>query len=321
MYAADFKWPDDANIAVVFNMSWETLPRSYGTPESDQKARQRPPADAKYARGMRWIYENAFAETGGMQRLLDLWRRFDIRTSIYCDGLTVELYPELARQAVADGHEFLVQGWDHSFLWGMTPEEQAENIDRTIDAFDRVLGIRATGFSCAGGHLTPETFPIIAERGFVYSCGLRNAEVPFIIPVGDKKLVGMTSYDVSDTRSMTGSDRTPREVIEIWRDFFDQLYDEGARGFPKMLAYGTHPPLAMAYRIRPLEELLDYVKSKPKVWITTRGEIAQWMLDHYPEHDLSKFYPEAVASDRFYGLFIGLGGAEAEAEARRHRRG
>ncbi|MDH3242459.1 MAG: hypothetical protein OEO83_17535, partial [Alphaproteobacteria bacterium] len=154
-----------------------------------------------------------------------------------------------------------------------------------------------------------------------YSCGLRNAEVPFIIPVGDKKIVGMTSYDVSDTRSMGGSDRTPREVLNIWRDFFDQLYDEGARGYPKMLAYGTHPPLAMAYRIRPLEELLEYVKSRPKVWITTRGEIAQWMLDNYPDHDLSKFYPEAVASDRFYGLNLGLGGEAARAEAMRHRRG
>jgi hypothetical protein len=56
------------------------------------------------------------------------------------------------------------------------------------------------------------------------------------------------------------------------------------------------------------------------VWITTRGEITRWMLEHYPDHDLSKFYPEAVASDRHYGLGIGLGGEEAVREALSFRR-
>ena len=62
------------------------------------------------------------------------------------------------------------------------------------------------------------------------------------------------------------------------------------------------------------------MKSKPKVWITTRGEIARWMLDRYPDHTLAAFYPEAVASDRWYGLGIGLGGEEAVKEALSFRR-
>jgi hypothetical protein len=44
------------------------------------------------------------------------------------------------------------------------------------------------------------------------------------------------------------------------------------------------------------------------------------VLDRYPEMDLAGFYPEAVASDRHYGLGLGLGGAEAEEEAARYRR-
>jgi len=100
-------------------------------------------------------------------------------------------------------------------------------------------------------------------------------------------------------------------VVTMWRDYFDALYDEGVRGYPKMLAYGTHPVLAHGHRTRPLEEVIEHVKRRGKVWITTRGEIAEWMLKKYPEHDLSKFYPEAVNSDRHYGLGIGLGGEEA----------
>ena len=307
MYEADFQWPGGAHIAVVFNMSWEIPEHAVGAKPK-----------AKYKRAMRPIYEAAFADTGGIQRLVDLWDRHQIRTSCYVDGLTVKLFPQMAQAIRQKGHEFIVQGWTHEFLYDLTVAEQADAIARTNDAILEVTGQRAFGFSSAGGHLTAETFSILADQGFTYSCGLRNAEVPFIIPVGDKKIVGMTSYAVSDTPAARQT-LTPREVCEQWRDYFDCLYDEGKRGFPKMLAYGSHPHYANGHRIRPLEDLIAYVKGKEKVWITTRGEIASYMLKHYPGHDLSVFYPEAVNSDRLYGLGLGIGGQEAIDKARSYR--
>lgn len=307
MYQTKFAWPNGAFIAVVFNMSWEI-------PGLDVGAAPK----GKYQRAMRPVYENAFADTGGMQRLLDLWARHQIKTSCYADGLSVTLFPELSRQVAAAGHEFIVQGWDHGFLYEMTAAEQESAIARTNEAFAQVLGKKAAGFSSAGGHLTAETFDILAKLGFKYSCGLRNAEVPFIIRVGDKKLVGMTSYAVSDTPTSRGM--SPREVVAMWRDYFDALYDEGQRGFPKMLAYGTHPVLAHGHRTRPLEETIEYVKSRPGVWVATRGEIADWVLKTYPDMELTSFYPEAASSDRYYGLGIGLGGEEARKVAARFRK-
>ena len=228
MYKANFAWPDGAYIAVVFNMSWEIPPTHHLAPLPKQK----------YKRAMRPVYETAFADTGGMQRLLDLWQRHGVKTSVYADGLGVTQFHGVAKEAFDAGHEFIVQGWDHGFLYEMTVDEQKQTISRTNDAFEKILGKRATGFSSAGGHLTAETFDILAEQGFDYSCGLRNAEVPFIIRVGNKKLVGMTSDAVSDTPTARG--QSPREVVTMWKDYFDALYDEGRRGYPKMLAYGTH---------------------------------------------------------------------------------
>ncbi len=317
MYKGKFEWPNGAYIAVVFNMSWEIPPKTLGTTGDQNRGRGASPA-AKYTRLMRPVYETAFAETGGMQRLLDLWRRYEIQTSTYADGLNVSLFPQLAREVAANGHEFLVQGWDHEFLCDMTPREPADGIAQANKAFEDVLGKKASGFSSPGGHLTPETFSILAEQGFKYTCGMRNAEVPFIIRINDKKLVGMTSYAVSDTNSSKGMN--VREIVEMWRDYFDALYDEGRRGFPKMLAYGTHPVLAHGFRTRPLEEVIRYVRAKSNVWITTRDQIADWVLQNYPERDLASFYPEAVASDQHYGLGMGLGGEEAISEALRYRR-
>ncbi len=123
MYAADFKWPGDAHIAVVFNMSWETWPKTLATAENNQRSGETVGRHAKYARNMKFIYEHAYAETGGMQRLLDVWQRHGIRASCYVDGLNLQNYPALAREVVERGHEFLVQGWDHTFLWEQSAAE------------------------------------------------------------------------------------------------------------------------------------------------------------------------------------------------------
>ncbi len=43
------------------------------------------------------------------------------------------------------------------------------------------------------------------------------------------------------------------------------------------------------------------------------------MLKTYPDLDLAAFYPEAVASDQWYGLSIGVGGEKAKEEAAKYR--
>jgi peptidoglycan/xylan/chitin deacetylase (PgdA/CDA1 family) len=321
LYNCDFKWPDGAYIAVVINSSWEVWPKTLGTFGDNQGTGRTVSKDAEYGRAMMGVYLHAYAETSGMQRLLDLWERHDVKASIYVDGLTIENYPGLAKEAFEAGHEFIAQGWDHSYLWEQTVEEQAESIDKTLESHTKLFGQAPSGFSSAGGTMTPETFDLVADRGFVYACGFRNTDVPFIIKMQDgRKLVGMNSYALSDFDSLTRSDHSIREVVRMWQESFDAMYAEGARGYPQMLAYGTHPFLAHGFRTRPLEDLIRYVKGHPRVWLTTRDQIAQWMLEAYPDRTLADFYPEAVAQDRWYGLSTGAGGAEARTEALHYRK-
>ena len=320
MQAGDFRWPDGAYVAVVFNMSWESWPKALGTANNRQRAGEVVPADAKYGRHPRIIYEHAYGETAGMQRLIDIWQRHDIPTSCYVDGLNVHLYPELTRAAAAGGTEFLAQGWDHTYLWDQTVQEQIDSIERTVAEMEKVLGKKPAGFSASGGTITGESVGLLAERGFKYVCGFRNTDVPFIININGRKMVGMNSYALTDYNSYSHHDTPPRQVVQMFYDFFDAVYEEGQRGYPKMLAYGTHPILSHGFRTRPMEEAIRYVKSKPKVWITTREQIADWVLKEFPEHDLSKFYPEAVNSDKWYGLSLGLGGDEAIREALSYRK-
>ena len=69
--------------------------------------------------------------------------------------------------------------------------------------------------------------------------------------------------------------------LQSMKDAFDTLYAEGARA-PKMMSIGIHCRLAgRPSRAATLARFLDYVASKPKVWVATRKEIAQhWMKVH-----------------------------------------
>ena len=211
MPKAKFAWPDGAKIAITFNMSWESWDDTLGTAKDKERGSPNIPATAPYFRGMRWIYEHAYGDTSGMQRLLEVWERQQIPASCYADGLTVSLFPGLAKAVKDGGHELIVQGWDHGALWALTAEQQAESIDKTIAAFKKHVNYTATGFSSSGGNITAETFDICVERGFKYVCGLRNCDVPFIIPTKTRKLVGMTSYDLSDYGTFGGRTTTPRQ--------------------------------------------------------------------------------------------------------------
>ena len=93
-----------------------------------------------------------------------------------------------------------------------------------------------------------------------------------------------------------------------------------SEGCNRTCAFCAIPLMRGKHISKPIEEIIQYVQSKPRVWLTTREGIADYMLKNYPDQDLSKFYPEAVASDKWWGLAVGLGGQEAIDAAQFHRK-
>ena len=71
---------------------------------------------------------------------------------------------------------------------------------------------------------------------------------------------------------------------------FDILYDEGQTQ-PKMMSVGLHPRLiGHPARAMGLKRFLDYIATKPDVWVTRRLDIAKhWVATHpYPGKGLNE---------------------------------
>jgi peptidoglycan/xylan/chitin deacetylase (PgdA/CDA1 family) len=237
-------------------------------------------------------------------------------------GSTMETYPDLALKLAEAGWDLGIQPWEHEYLVMYDPDEEKTAIERADHAFRKLYNAPPSGFVAPGAMYTSSTYDIIADLGIKWILAGRNCESPYVVKRPGKNPLVFQPLELTDYESY-GHRQSPRTVLEMVKDGFDGLYQEGSSGgLGKMLAYATHPFLSHPYRTRPLEDFISYIKGLPEVWITTRAEISDYILNDYPDLTLDVLYPEsAVASDQRYGLNLALyGPAEpaAEQEPRLH---
>ena len=62
-------------------------------------------------------------------------------------------------------------------------------------------------------------------------------------------------------------------MYSVWRDEFDGAYEEGT-----VYILTMHPQvIGHRYRMKMLDRLISYMKSKPGVWFATHEEIARYV--------------------------------------------
>lgn len=76
---------------------------------------------------------------------------------------------------------------------------------------------------------------------------------------------------------------TPSGFEEYLKEAFDILYAEGEEGMPKMMTIGLHCRISgKPGRFAAIKRFVEYVASKPDVWVTTRKDIALHYRQTFP---------------------------------------
>jgi peptidoglycan/xylan/chitin deacetylase (PgdA/CDA1 family) len=279
------QWPDKARVAVLPCIVFETWPDDLGTAKSLQSEfRKGVPADARFPKDIASITDRQYGERVGMYRVLDLLAAEGIKTTFFVNGATVEAFPELMREIVGQGHELASENWRHEYAITQTEEEQRRDITRTVESFEKVLGVRPQGFIMPGERPTDLTPHLLVEHGYRYWMFSLNEDLPYVLQVdGGGELVIMC-YGIWLTDHRTGradAGRTPRELLQLWKDNFDYLYEEGER-FPSFMSLGLHPFLiGRPFRATVLREFLRYAKGHPGVWFPRCIDVARYWLEHH----------------------------------------
>ena len=74
-------------------------------------------------------------------RLLDMLRERNIKATFYVIGKSVNMYPEIVRRMVAEGHEVGNHTWTHRNLTGLSNASIRTEMDRTRDVIVSACGV------------------------------------------------------------------------------------------------------------------------------------------------------------------------------------
>jgi peptidoglycan-N-acetylglucosamine deacetylase len=251
------------------------------------------------------ISRGMFAGEVGTPRLLELFRRHDIRTTWFIPGHSVETFPEQTQMVVDAGHEIGVHGYSHENPIAMTRAQEEAVLTHCIDLVEKASGRRPTGYVAPWWEFSPVTNELLLENGIKYDHSLMHRDfTPYYIRVGDswtkidysqpaeswmKPLVRGEETDLIEIPASWYLDDlppmmfikaspnshgfvNPRHLEELWRDQFDWVHRELDHG---VVGFTIHPDVSgRAQNLLMLERLIEHINRQDGVRWSTFDEIA-----------------------------------------------
>ena len=278
------KWPGGARIAVQFVLNYEEGGENsvlHGDAASEAFLSEiigaQPIADARHM-SMESIYE--YGSRAGVWRILRLFDEYDAPLTVYGVAMAMERHPQVVDAFLKAGHEIASHGWRWMNYQHVPIDLEREHMQRAIEIHRKLTGERPLGWYT--GRTSPNTRRLVVENGgFVYDADDYNDDLPYYdARHGKPQLVVPYTLDANDMRFATAQGfNTGDDFFNYLKDSFDSLYAEGGR----MMSVGLHCRLVgRPGRIASLARFLKYVKSKRKVWVARRIDIARHWLKHHP---------------------------------------
>ncbi len=304
----DPKWPGGAYVAVQIVLNYEEGGENnilHGDAASE--AFLSDVIGAAPWPGQRHANVESMYEYGARAGFWRLWRYFTanaIPVTVY--GVATALMR--APQQVAAMQE---AGWEiasHGLKWiqhkDMPEDEERASIAEAVRLHTIATGERPHGWYTGRSSLA--TVDLVSEEGgFDYISDTYDDDLPYWRPyAGRAQLIIPYTLANNDMRFVTapGFD-TGEEYYTFLKDGFDVLYEEGRLGSPKMMSIGLHCRLVgMPGRFAGLKRFLDYVRSKDRVWLARRIDIARHWQEHHP-YRAPDLVPSGMDRTQFVGTF------------------
>ena len=266
-------WPDNKRIAVMmaFDLDAETMWTTRGDGNHDHIT--------KLSRG-------AYGPKQGVPRILDMLDVYGIKATFFIPGVIAEHYPLVVKEISRRGHEIGFHGYLHEESTATSYEEEDATMTRCETLIKDLTGQSMAGHRGPGGVIHDYSLRLFLEHGYLYSSNWRDSDGPFIHTIDGRpvplvelpkdSIFDDTAYDFyTDSAPERYELKSPREMLEIWKDEFDSLAAEG-----RMINFVLHPQfIGRASRVNMLSELIGYMLSHG-AWIDTNRAVAEYVLEN-----------------------------------------
>ncbi|MXP21779.1 polysaccharide deacetylase family protein [Gordonia sp. HNM0687] len=238
-----------------------------------------------------------FGAKVGVPRLLDLYKQFDVRTTWFVPGHSVDTFTEECKAVADNGHEFGHHGYYHENPTMISADTERRLVDLAFDTFKNVLGVRPVGYRSPYWDYSESTLDILEDTGMIYDTSLMgrdyhpyhpqrwqiNWEKANVAGRASRVLEIPVSWYLDDFPPLayTGTQagmQDSRTILQRWKDIFDFGYQ---REENPVFATCVHPQIiGQPHHLMWYEELLGYIAGHEGVWFATLEEIAKaWVPD------------------------------------------
>ncbi len=223
-------------------------------------------------------------------RILDLLKKYQVCSTWFVPGHTLETYPEQCKRVFDAGHEIGHHGWTHMPPNDMTAEEEDAGLQRANEQIRKLSGQYARGYRSPSWDLSPHSVGLFLKHGFLYDSSMMgNDHMPYRVRLGDAIELEKPAVFGKETRliempvSWTLDDYPHFEflrtkatilpglmnanaVLENWIDDF--LYMKATEDWG-ILNYTFHPfVIGRGHRMMALEKLLRRLSDEGAQFMT-----------------------------------------------------
>jgi Predicted xylanase/chitin deacetylase len=237
--------------------------------------------------------------TVALPRILDLLKRYDIKSSFFVPGVVIATYPKLVEMIVEGGHELGNHGWSHVPPANLSKEQEEEELVLGNEAIQKFTGKNAVGYRSPSWDLSPNTVELLIRQGFLYeSSMMAHDHEPYRIRQGDVLELGkpMTfgketdliempiSWSLDDfphfeflrmANSVSPGLQNASGVLENWLNDFEYMRRTCDWG---VLTYTCHPyVIGRGHRMLMLESLIDGLIDKGARFVTMENAVHAYL--------------------------------------------
>lgn len=219
----------------------------------------------------------------GVPRILETWRKLEIKQTFFVPGWCAETHPYAVEQMKNGGHEVALHSYIHEVSHGRPRDEEAYWMRRALKALSDVTGEMPRGWRAPMYSFSQHSADLLIAEGFKYDASLMGDDIPYIIETDTGRLVELPAHWGTDDYPQYAHTpdlgysvpvKAPRAGIENYRDEFEAQYEHGG------LFIGVwHPFLTgRLTRWHHIEKMLLEWREQDDVWFASMEEIAQHTL-------------------------------------------
>jgi peptidoglycan/xylan/chitin deacetylase (PgdA/CDA1 family) len=257
-------WPNGARVAVClsFDPDNQTIPLNAGI-------------NAPLT-----MSEGEYGALSGVPRILRFLDAYNLPATFYVPAVAALLHPEMMTAINRSArHEVAMHGWIHEDPLALNdPEEEWRLLSQALDALEKVDGKRPVGNRNPSWTMSTYTIGLIKRAGLLYDSSLQAMDEPHDVLI-DGQSTGLVELPVNwildDAPFLPAYAAlpSPRLVMQTFKDDFDRAYRDGT-----FFMLTMHPHITgQRSRMKYLEQLVQYMQSKPGVWFATAEQIARYV--------------------------------------------